>query len=129
MKRNIILIFFIPLILYAQWDFGLTMGLDFKSTPSYHDYINLNYSRYGKKLPTYANAINFNVEVDYKYSANFQLGVELNYLIDSYNTQIAAVSFYEISYTFLRPSLLAYYIIEDNGYKIKLGGGVGPRFF
>ncbi|MDH7603486.1 MAG: hypothetical protein QHH13_01145 [Melioribacter sp.] len=128
MKKIFFLFFVIPFLVYAQWDFEIAMGLDFKSTPSYRDYINSNFSQFGKKLSSFSSAINFSSEINYKISKNFQLGGELSYLIDSYNAPIGAGGIYEISYTFLRPSLVAYYVVSGTGYKFKFGGGLGPRF-
>lgn len=117
----------IPNIINAQLELQMSMGLDFKSTPSYRDYINSNFSIYGKKLSSFSSAINFISEIGYCFSNKLQLGIEFSYLIDSYNVQIGNGGIYEISYTFLRPSLNAYYVISGLGYKIKFGGGIGPR--
>ncbi len=128
MKKILFLFITLPILINAQWDFEIAMGLDFKSTPSYRDYINSNFSQYGKKLSSFSSAVNFSGEVNYIISKNFQFGGELSYLIDSYNASVGAGGIYEISYTFLRPSIVAYYVVSGNGYKFKFGGGFGPRF-
>lgn len=128
MKKLFFLFFVIPFLVYAQWDFEVAMGLDFKSTPSYRDYVNSNFSQYGKKLSSFSSAVNFSCEINYRIAGNFQFGSELSYLIDSYNAPIGAGGIYEISYNFIRPSIVAYYVVKGIGYKFKFGGGLGPRF-
>ncbi|MBI3125669.1 MAG: hypothetical protein HYZ10_14835 [Ignavibacteriales bacterium] len=110
--------------LFAQWDVSASMGLDFKSMPTFRDYININFSSAGNQISSFKSAVAFGTEADYKLSKNFALGVEYNLQIDSYNGN---GSTYEISYSLHRPSLMAYYIIPGVGYQFKLGGGVGYR--
>lgn len=128
MRKILVLFFAFPLIIIAQWDFSISMGLDYKSTPSYRDYINSNFSQYGKKLSSFSSAINFGSEINYRIADNTQFGIEISYLIDSYNVNIGMSGIYEISYSFLRPSITTYYVISGAGYKFKFGGGLGPRF-
>ncbi|MCX7798325.1 MAG: hypothetical protein N2249_06860 [Melioribacter sp.] len=128
MKKIFFLFIITHTLLEAQFEIQASMGLDFKSTPSYRDYINSNFSNYGKKLSTFSSAVNFSGEVGYSLSNKLQIGIEISYLIDSYNANIGLGGIYEISYTFLRPSIITYYIISGSGYKFKVGGGIGPRF-
>jgi hypothetical protein len=115
--------------IYAQWDFSLAMGLDFKSTPSYRDYINFNHAFIpADLLPSFKSSACFGGEVDYKLNTNFALGIEYNYQIDSYNTTNGSGGSYQTSYNLQRPSLVAYYILSGDGYQFKFGGGVGVRY-
>jgi hypothetical protein len=115
--------------IYAQWDLSLDMGLDFKSAPSYRDYINYNHAAtQADLLPSFKSSACFGGEVDYKLIPNFALGLEYNYQIDSYNTSNVSGGSYQISYNLHRPSLLAYYILSGEGYQFKFGGGVGLRY-
>lgn len=128
MKKIFYALLFIPLMqLSAQWDFNLSMGLDFKSTPTYRDYINSNFAPLNNKLSSFISSVNFAGEVGYVIDNQLQIGVEYSLLLDSYNTPIGAGGIYEISYINHRPSLLLYYLIKGEGYKFKFGGGVGPR--
>lgn len=126
MKKYIFLLLTITATtnLFAQWDVSASMGLDFKSMPTFRDYINMNFSSANNQISSFKSAVAFGAEADYKLSKNFALGAEYNLQIDSYN---GAGSTYEISYSFHRPSLIAYYIIPGVGYQFKLGGGVGYR--
>lgn len=125
--KKAFLIFLIPLInLNAQWDFSLSMGLDFKAASSYRDYIN---SAPGNdNLSTFTNSVNFAGEVDYMLSPNLEIGIEHSLAIDSYNRNTELGGVYEISYTHQRPTALCYYVIAGKGYKFKFGGGIGLRF-
>ncbi|MEW6701703.1 MAG: hypothetical protein AB1298_03200, partial [Bacteroidota bacterium] len=112
----------------AQWDLSLSMGFDFKSSPSFRDYINMSFASSGNQIASFKSAISFSGEADYKIAESFALGLEYNLSLDSYNTPFGIGGIYEISYNMHRPSILAYYIIPGEGYQFKLGGGAGPRF-
>ena len=126
MKKYIVLLvtLFASSNMLAQWDVSASMGLDFKSMPTFRDYINMNFSSANNQISSFKSAVAFGAEADYKLSKNFTLGIEYNLQIDSYN---GAGSTYEISYSLHRPSLMAYYVIPGVGYQFKLGGGVGYR--
>lgn len=127
--KKIILLLFLPFInLSAQWDFGLAMGIDYKSIPTYRDYINYGFAPVNNKLKSFNTSVNFSGEVGYQTSKNFQLGLEYSLAIDSYSTFMNTGGIYDISYVMHRPSLLGYYLIAGQGYKFKFGGGLGLRF-
>jgi hypothetical protein len=104
------------------------MGLDFKSAPSFRDYVNSNFAPPNNQLSSFSSSVNFTGEVGYQYSSDMQIGVEYSLLLDSYNTPIGSGGKYEISYSSHRPSLILYYLISGKGYKFKFGGGLGLRF-
>ncbi|MGK9476464.1 hypothetical protein [Melioribacter sp. OK-6-Me] len=128
-KYNLFLIFMIvsAITLNAQWDLGISMGVDFKSAPDYRDYVNAVYGPYGKKLSTFSSAANFSIELDYAGLKDFQPGIEYSLLIDSYTVTLLGGA-NELSYMIHRPSLLGFYKIEGEGYKFKFGLGGGVRF-
>ena len=130
MKRiyALIVLLFAVNNLSAQWGFNLSMGLDFKSSPSFRDYINTSFALGDNLIPSFKSAVSFSGEVDYKLSQTFAIGLEYDLLIDSYNASYGTGGVYEMSYNVHRPSLLAYYIVPGIGYQFKFGGGVGPRF-
>ncbi|WP_337865762.1 hypothetical protein [Ignavibacterium sp.] len=105
-----------------------SMGIDFISTPSLVDYINQsNFASDGSELPAFNTAVNFSGEYGKIIEENFQLSVELAYLLYSYNTSNINGR-YDISYDLIMPSILAFYVISGNGYSFKFGGGAGIRF-
>lgn len=130
MKRiyPLIIFLFVANNLSAQWQLSFSMGLDFKSSTAFRDYINTSFAFESNRIPSFKSAISFSGEADYKLSETFALGLEENLQIDSYNATYSTGGVYEVSYTMNRPSLLAYYIVSGESYQLKFGGGVGPRF-
>jgi hypothetical protein len=112
----------------AQWDVNLSMGLDFKSAPAFRDYV--NYVMSSNQVSSFKSAISFSSGVDYLISNNFAVGVEYNLQLDSYNiaSNNGVGGSYEISYSYHRPSVLAYYVVPGEGYQFKFGGGLGYRY-
>ncbi|NJD22703.1 MAG: hypothetical protein FIA82_08570 [Melioribacter sp.] len=130
MKRLMILFFVLASLsqIGAQWDLNFAMGLDFKSSPSFRDYVNSYYAPSGNQIATFKSSVGFETEADYKIHDNFAIGIEYNLQIDSYTTPIGNGGVYEISYNQHRPSVIAYYVIPGNGYQFKFGGGLGYRY-
>ncbi len=130
MKRIMILFFVLTSIgkVNAQWDLNFAMGLDFKSSPSFRDYVNSSYASQGNQVTSFKSSVGFSTEVDYKIHENFALGVEYNLQIDSYTAPSGNGGVYEISYNEHRPSIIAYYVLPGNGYQFKFGGGLGYRY-
>ncbi len=130
MKRLMILFFVLASLgkVSAQWDLNFAMGLDFKSSPSFRDYVNSSYASPGNQVTTFKSSVGFETEVDYKIHDNFAIGIEYNLQIDSYTAPIGNGGAYEISYNQHRPSLIAYYVLPGNGYQFKFGGGLGYRY-
>lgn len=127
MKKIILLVFISIVNISAQWDFSLAMGIDYKSSPAYRDYINYNFAPANSKLKSFNTSVNFSGEAGYLASKNFQLGLEYSLAIDSYSTFIGTGGIYDISYIIHRPGLIGYYVIAGDGYKFKFGGGLGLR--
>ena len=130
MKRLMILFFVLVSMsqISAQWDLNFAMGLDFKSSPSFRDYVNSSYSSPGNQVATFKSSVGFSTEADYKIQENFALGIEYNLQIDSYTAPFGNGGAYEISYNQHRPSIIAYYVLPGNGYQFKFGGGLGYRY-
>lgn len=128
-------IFFAIIILLCQISISAqnnqlraSMGIDFINTSSLIDYINQsNFASDGSQLPTFNTAVNFSGEYGKLLNENFQLSVELAYLIYSYNASNINGR-YDISYDLIMPSLLAFYVVSGKGYDFKFGGGAGIRF-
>ena len=130
MKKIFVLIVFITAMnnISAQWDLSFSMGLDFRSSPSFRDYVNSSFAAGGNIIPSFKSSVSFSGEADYKLSNSFALGVEYELMIDSYNAPFGTGGAYEIAFNMHRPSILAYYLLPGVGYQFKFGGGVGPRF-
>lgn len=112
---------------HAQYSLRASMGIEFANTPSLNDYINQTFPVGGSPLNDFNTAVNFSGEFGYSFTSIFQIGVELGYLLNSYNFSNELGKF-ELDYNFISPSLLAYYVVAGNGYNFKFGGGAGIRF-
>ena len=114
--------------LYAQVDVSAGMGINFINSSSLKDYVNANFSG-DNNMSTFNTGVEFFAEADYTVSPNFQLGVEYAMELFSYNSNFTlGLGNYDISYTYHKPSLLAYYVLPGEGYKFKFGGGFGLRY-
>lgn len=111
----------------AQVDVSAGMGINFFNSSSLNDYININFAPGNDQLATFNTQIGFFGEGDYSISPNMQLGVEYVYSIYSYNTSYGGIGTYDLSVNIHNPSILAYYVINGEGFKFKFGGGAGLR--
>jgi hypothetical protein len=126
MKKFVLLLILLYTYSEAQVDIRGSMGINFITTPSLRDYINQNSPR-GEEIPGFNSAINFSAELNYYMNSAFAVGVEAAYLLNSF-TFASDFSRSEFEYTFIMPSITAYYVIPGPGYNFKFGGGAGPRF-
>ncbi|GJQ63907.1 MAG: hypothetical protein SCALA702_29600 [Melioribacteraceae bacterium] len=128
MKKIILILMFSSLSLYSQIDVTAGMGVSFVNQPSFTDYINYYFAPGDDQLPSFGSTVEFFGEIGYDINKKYQVGVEYAHQIYSYNVTSYKAGFYDVSYTQLKPTVMAYYLIPGPGYKLKLGGGVGPRF-
>ncbi len=112
---------------FAQYSVRAGMGISFLDAPSLIDYINENYAPANQQLASFSSAINFNGEFDYSINKTYQVGIDFNYFLNSYNFS-SINGIYKMDYNILMPTLVNYYVISGNGYSFKFGGGIGPRF-
>lgn len=122
----VISITFLSLQSFAQVDLMGGMGITFQSAPSLNDYIN-NLVPAGEEIADYSSSINFFFEADYEINPTFDIGLEYDYKIFSYNTTFPAAGTYDLTVNTHSPTLLAYYVLQGTGYKFKFGGGAGYR--
>lgn len=127
MKRLFLILFLILSIniLAQNNEISATMGIDFVSTPSFRDYINLNYTD-GEEMSDFNSAVQFTIKYGKLFNPEFMLALELGYQIYSYNN-FSGLGQYDISLNGIFPSLLAYYVVSGEGYNFKFGGGPGLR--
>ncbi len=111
--------------LHAQTEIRGSMGIDFISSPSLTDYLNQTYA--AGQLSSFNSAIIFSVEADRFLKENYQVGLEISYLINSFNFN-QDFNTYNLSYNILMPAILNYYVIRGTGYEFKFGGGIGIPF-
>ncbi|GAB4127926.1 MAG: hypothetical protein Fur0015_01600 [Ignavibacteriales bacterium] len=127
--KSIKIFFFVILtnsIIFAQIDLTAGMGISFVNNSSLQDYLNSSFSS-TDNLGSFNSMLDLFAEADYSLSEKYQVGLEYNYSLFSYNSSYGVLGQYELNLIHHKPSLLAYYVISGYGYKFKFGGGFGIR--
>jgi len=124
-KKNIFL--FIILLAsinpnFAQIDIATGMGISFVYSPSLNSYLEM---RADDGVSPFLSTAEFFGEVDYSITEKYQIGFEYVYTLFDFASSYAGN--YSLSYNHHKPSVLGYYVISGNGYKIKFGFGTGLR--
>jgi hypothetical protein len=130
MKKYILLIIsilFVSETLYAQYDFRAGMGISLVNTPSLINYLNENFAPSNQQLSVFNSSIVFSGEAGYFVNDSYEISLDFSYMYNSYNFSYNP-GLYKLSYGFIMPRLLNYYVISGKGYDLKFGGGVGPSF-
>ncbi len=129
MKKGIFLLFAAVIFTatgVCQYSVRGGMGITFQTTPSLVNYINQNFAPSNQQVAVFGSAVTFSGEFDYSLKDSNQVGLEIAYLINSYNINTMGGVF-KLNYGILMPSLIYYYVIEGEGYNFKFGGGAGVR--
>ncbi len=122
MKKIIIVSYFIiNSTLFSQIEVGGGMGLSFFTAPDFENYVNaLSGSQFVNSFNTSAD---FFVEVGYNVNEKYQIALEYDFNIYSINTIVV-----DIELDHHKPTLIGYYYLAGEGYKLKFGGGIGFRY-
>jgi len=112
---------------FAQFDLGAGMGLAFFSSSDLKDYINGSFANPANELKTFNSSADFFVELGYNVDKNYQIAIEYNFNIFSFNSPLGT-GVYNLSVDRHKPSIIGYYVIPGAGYKFKFGAGIGLRF-
>ncbi len=112
---------------FAQGELRVSMGVAGISTSSLRDYINRNFATSSQQIAAFNTAIQFGAEYGYQLKEDFQVGLEYEFMLNSFTVPYY-VGDYELTYNIHAPSITGYYVLPGKGYKLKLGGGLGPRF-
>ncbi len=113
---------------YSQYYVRAGMEISFINMPSLIDYINQNFAPPNQQLGTFNSAIVFSGEGGFQLNNNYELGLEVAYLINSHNYTNEYGGIYKLNYSIVMPTVVNYYVIRGNGYDFKFGGGIGIRF-
>lgn len=128
MKKILLVIFLLTVPnLYSQWFARSGMGLNVTNISSLRDYLNDNVAPSNNQVAAFNSAIEFSGEIGYEVKENLQIALDLSYEISSFNYFLTA-NYFELTYEFLMPSIMAYHLVKGEGYIFRFGGGVGPRF-
>lgn len=106
------------------------MGIDIHSAPSIVDYINAVAVRgSAKNLDEFATATEFFVTPEVSVADNWSVGLEYAYLLKSYSVDDGSgFARWDFSYSTQMPTLLVHYVVPDDAYWLKFGGGIGYYF-
>lgn len=112
------------------FDFTVGLGVAAHSAPSIVNYINaVAHPSPDQKLDQFSTAAEFYAVPELQVAKDWSLGIEYSLLIKSYALQDqSGFSRSEMSYQVQMPSLLVHYLVFGEGYRVKLGGGVGYHF-
>jgi hypothetical protein len=89
------------------------------------DYINFFHP--DDQLGSFNSAIIFTIEGGHFLSPSFLVSIEGAYQLFSY-TNVSTTGKYEMVYKLIPVTAMGYYVIRGEGYNLKFGGGIGPRF-
>ena len=129
MKKFVVLLIFMCInqMVFSQISLRGGMGINFVSAPSLKDYLNVSqFAPQDNQVASFSTAINFSGEVDFRAAANYDLGLEVAYLYNSFNFSPGGGR-YILSYGVLMPTIVNYYVLDGVGYNFKFGGGLGLR--
>ena len=112
--------------------FDLTAGLGIavQSAPWIANYINaLTQPTLDQRVDQFNSVAEFYVVPELQVSKEWSAGVEYSLLIKSYTINgSSGFSRTDISYQVQMPSVLVHYLVFGEGYRLKLGGGIGYHF-
>jgi hypothetical protein len=108
-------------------DFTAGMGIDLHSATSLVNYINLmGQPRLDDKVYNFSSAVEFFAVPEIQVSHDWSLGLEYSLLIKSYAIDDrSGFSRSDFSYQIHMPTLLLHRLILGEGYRVKVGGGIG----
>jgi hypothetical protein len=111
-------------------DFTAGMGIDLHSANSVVNYINLvAQPRLDEKVYNFSSAVEFYAVPEIQVSHDWSVGLEYSLLIKSYAIDDrSGFSRSDFSYQIHMPTLLLHRLILGEGYRVKLGGGIGYHF-
>lgn len=111
-------------------DFTVGLGIDLHTASSIADYINsVAQPIPDQKVNQSVTAVEFYATPELQVSQEWSTGIEYSLLIKSYSIDArSGYSRSEMSYQVHMPTLLLHYLVFGEGYRIKLGGGLGYHF-
>jgi hypothetical protein len=107
---------------FAQYEIGAGMGISLFNASDLRDYLNSNFA--STQISSFSTSADFFSEFNFNITSKYQLSIEYDYNIYSYNSTLGG---YEFKLNQHKPSFLAYYYLAGDGYKFKIGGGLGLR--
>jgi hypothetical protein len=111
-------------------DVTVGMGVDLHSASSVADYINLMAQpAIDERLKQFSSAVEFYMVPEMQIAPEWSAGIEYALLLKSYSIDDrSGFSRSEFSYQVHMPTILLHRLAFGEGYRVKLGGGVGYHF-
>jgi len=112
------------------FDVTVGMGVAAHSAPSIVNYINAVAQPFpNQKVDQFNSAAEFYIVPELQVSKEWSTGIEYSLLIKSYSLDDrSGFSRSEMSYEVHMPTVLVHYLLFGEGYRVKLGGGIGYHF-
>lgn len=127
MKKYFVLIcLLVNSLLLAQFDLSAGMGLNFFSAPDLKDYINSNFAS-SENVASFNTSADFFGELGYNLNEKYQISFDYTFNIYSFNSTFVS-GVYNLQLNQHKPTILFYFVKAGEGYKIKLGAGLGLRY-
>ncbi|MDP4117023.1 MAG: hypothetical protein Q8903_12860 [Bacteroidota bacterium] len=111
---------------YSQFEIRGGMGINYFSSPSLFDYLNINFAG-NSQVSSFSSIVKFSGEAGYYITPSSEVSVELGYSINSF-TYDYSIGHYDLSYNIVAPTVFYYYVIPGQGYNFKFGAGAGLSF-
>ena len=106
--------------------FSAGMGVSYVRAVDIVDYVN-QFTGPSDKLSDFTSAVEFFAAPEISLNSEFGLKLEYSYLLKSY-TVARTDGTYSFEYSVHMPTALLVYVLEGDGFYVKLGGGFGYHF-
>jgi hypothetical protein len=100
------------------------MGVSYINPFDLVDYMNQFTSQ---KVPDFSSAVEFFIAPETCLSEDFNVKLEYAYLLKTQNI-VGSFGSYSFDYSFHMPTVLLVYVIDGEGFYVKIGGGLGYHF-
>jgi hypothetical protein len=112
------------------FDITAGLGIAVQSTPLLANYINaLTQPTLDQRVDQFNSVAEFYVVPEVQVSKEWSAAIEYSLLVKSYSiTSSSGFLRTDISYEVQMPSVLVHYLVFGEGFRLKLGGGVGYHF-
>jgi hypothetical protein len=103
------------------------MGVTYIRAIDIVNYLN-QYTSVYEKLDNFSSAVEFFAAPEYSLNDDFSLKLEYSYLLKSYSIANPSSGNFQFEYADHMPTALLLYVLDGDGFYVKLGGGLGYHF-
>ena len=102
------------------------MGVSYVDAPNVVDYLN-RFVGTGERVSDFTSAVEFFAAPETWLSSDVILRLEYAYLLKSYSLS-SSNGMYRFDYSVHMPTVVLDYLLEGDGFYVKVGGGIGYHF-